>query len=151
MVLSTVVVLSALVVLEAASSPLDFASPRKPVSTSGDAFNISSAFGSGMVLQMEPARAMVWGSDVAGNTVNVTLDGSVSLSGVADSSGVWRVQLAAMPPGGPHTLSAASSGGGALTLEDVYFGSVYICGGQSSAWSRARPTRTPANPRHANR
>jgi hypothetical protein len=114
------------------SSPLDFKTAPRPVLANGP-FNFSSALGSGMVLRMAPAQALVWGSDTPGNTVNVTLDGAGAMSGVVDAMGIWRVQLPATGPGGPHVVSATSTGGGAtLTLNDVYFGSVYVCGGQSN-------------------
>lgn len=80
---------------------------------------------------MAPARAVVWGSAAPGTNVTVTVDGAGSFGGVADATGVWRVALAPFPAGGPHVLSASSSGGGpALQLLDVYFGSVFVCGGQ---------------------
>jgi hypothetical protein len=32
--------------------------------------------------------------------------------------------------GGPHELDVSSTSGGSASIIDVYFGSVYICGGQ---------------------
>ena len=97
-------------------------------------FSVARALGSHMTLQRAPAAARVWGQDVPGATVRVILspgDGAAH-AGVADAaSGVWRVALPPQEAGGPFTLTFNSSSGGSAVLEDVYFGLVFLCGGQS--------------------
>ena len=94
-------------------------------------FSLASFFASHMVLQHDQP-AVVWGFDVPGSAVTVKINGGSSFSNTTDATGVWRVFLAAHGAGGPHELDVSSSSGGAATLLDVYFGSVYICGGQSN-------------------
>ena len=121
-------------------TPQDFARPTDegaagspPHRVTAGTFAISSAFGSHMVLQRAPARAAIWGFDAPGTTVTVILDGGAQrLANTTDATGLWRVTLAPVPPGGPHTLTASSSGGGSAALDDVQFGAVFVCGGQSN-------------------
>ena len=95
---------------------------------------ISRTFGSHMVLQREPAVAVVWGHVGTGESVKVALDGDpMTLHATPDASGTWRVQLPPTPAGGPHTLTVQASTGAAQTLTDVLFGDVYVCGGQSNS------------------
>jgi sialate O-acetylesterase len=84
-----------------------------------------------MVIQHDQP-APVWGFDVPGSKVTVTIRGGTSWSNTTDESGLWKVTLGAHGMGGPHEIDISSSSGGSATLEDVYFGSVYLCGGQSN-------------------
>jgi sialate O-acetylesterase len=100
---------------------------------------LSRTLGSHMVLQRAPASAMVYGHAKQGATITTTFGGKnyttttdsvdVGVSGL----GTWRQ---ALPPtlGGKtaHTLSVASSAGDRASLEDVLFGEVYFCSGQSN-------------------
>ena len=48
---------------------------------------------------------------------------------------VWRIILNPFPPGGPYNIEVESISGNELTtasLVDVYFGDVWVCGGQSN-------------------
>jgi hypothetical protein len=131
----TIAAASLLASAYAGAPPSSFATPPRPPPRSSGAFNFSSALGDHMVLRMAPARALVWGSDAPGTTVTVAIDGGAggSFFGQTDATGTWRVSLGAVGAGGPHSLSATSSGGGdALALQDVYFGAVFVCGGQSN-------------------
>jgi hypothetical protein len=133
----------------AGAPPSSFATPPRPPPRSSGLFNFSSALGDHMVLRMAPARALVWGSDAPGTNVTVAIDGGAggSFYGQTDATGTWRVVLGAVGAGGPHSLSATSSGGGdALALQDVYFGAVFVCGGQSnSELERPRARGAPAS------
>lgn len=76
---------------------------------------------------------VVWGFDVPGSQVKVSLVGtSDSIVTQADSTGVWRQTLPQMAPGGPYNITFTSSSGGQAELTDVLFGDVYVCGGQSN-------------------
>jgi len=94
----------------------------------------------------------VWGTADAGQALTLTLNGR-SVSGKADKNGKWRLQLPAMPAGGPYTLDLAAAGS-AASLKDIMVGDVYLCSGQSNmefavrnatnAWAT---TNNSANPR----
>lgn len=50
-------------------------------------------------------------------------------------SGIWKVTLDSQGAGGPHTITATSVVDNAtetITLEDVLFGDVWVCSGQSN-------------------
>ena len=76
----------------------------------------------------------VWGEAAPGQQVTVTL-ADKSIVATADVNGRWRAQLAAMPPGGPHVLSARA-GDREQKVSDVLIGDVWLCTGQSNmVWS----------------
>jgi hypothetical protein len=78
----------------------------------------------------------VWGTASAGQRVRVSLGGQTA-EAVAAANGRWRLTMAAMTAGGPHTLSVSGEGG-ATTLKDIMIGDVYLCGGQSNMAFPAR-------------
>jgi sialate O-acetylesterase len=92
---------------------------------------ISNALGSHMVLQRAPQRANIWGWTTAGASVSVRFNSKL-YQVTAAASGLWSVLLDATPAGGPYTINVASTSGATATLEDVLFGDVYVCGGQSN-------------------
>lgn len=52
-----------------------------------------------------------------------------------EGSGIWKVTLDSQGAGGPHTIKATSVVNNAaetITLEDVLFGDVWVCSGQSN-------------------
>ncbi|NXX41410.1 SIAE acetylesterase, partial [Tricholaema leucomelas] len=97
----------------------------------------ASYYSDHMVLQKEPAGAMVWGYGEPGATVTLALsrDGGVvvmkKLVTVKGPSGTWTAVLEPMAQGGPYELTAAQ-GLQNVTLQDVYFGDVWLCSGQSN-------------------
>lgn len=108
--------------------------------TSADAaFRFASYYGDHMVLQQRPARAVVWGYGEVGALVTVTLlQGIDTFSQVAvavNGDGIWKVLLDPMDYGGPYDLVAHQTFKTEVTnihLEDVLFGDVWVCGGQSN-------------------
>ncbi|WP_273448034.1 sialate O-acetylesterase [Neolewinella agarilytica] len=72
----------------------------------------------------------IWGWARAKKKVTVTL-GDQTMTTKAGKDGRWQLQLPAMPAGGPHLITV-SSGREAITLNDVYFGDVYLLSGQSN-------------------
>ncbi len=98
---------------------------------------LSNALTDAMVLRHD--RAVVWGRGSPG--VNVTLRvTNASHAHVHDSvvrigeAGSWRIKLPPMPASStPCKLHFRSSDGGSSTLEDVLFGSVFLCSGQSNS------------------
>lgn len=85
-------------------------------------------FGDGMVLQREKPVTF-WGWADAGEAVMVQLLGK-TYPAQPDESGRWRVTLDAQPAGGPHVISVRGKNN--LTVSDVLFGDVWVCGGQSN-------------------
>ena len=47
-------------------------------------------------------------------------------------TGVWRQKLPSTEAGGPYTIVFENEGSENITLDDVMFGDVYLCGGQSN-------------------
>ena len=93
---------------------------------------VSRTLGSHMVLQAAPQQATVWGSTNPGARVTTSFD-EQNFTATADVNGTWRQRLPPTPASSqPHVLSFHSTSGEAATLEDVVFGEVFICGGQSN-------------------
>ncbi|NWQ86570.1 SIAE acetylesterase, partial [Burhinus bistriatus] len=97
----------------------------------------ASYYGNHMVLQKEPAGAVVWGYGEPGATVAVVLsrDGGLIVmkktAQVKGPSGTWTTVLDPMDQGGPYVLTAGQ-GSENVTLRDIYFGDVWLCSGQSN-------------------
>ena len=96
---------------------------------------LASVFGDHMVLQCDSQAAM-WGKAPANAVVRVELhaDGSPALPAVEAKRAVtsWSVRLPAQAAGGPWTVRIDAGPAGSAVLEDVYFGEVWICSGQSN-------------------
>ncbi|KAL1496899.1 hypothetical protein AB1Y20_014479 [Prymnesium parvum] len=93
-------------------------------------------FGSNMVLQQQPATACVHGLvGEAQAAVSLTLlRGNTTVAKAAArlaAGGQWKAWLPAQPAGEGYTL-VATSGGGSARLENVSFGDVWYCAGQSN-------------------
>ncbi|TGX52394.1 9-O-acetylesterase [Sphingomonas gei] len=81
------------------------------------------------VLQRERAIP-VWGDAPAGERVEVAL-GERKIRTRADKDGHWRVDLPALPAGGPYTLSVTARGK-TQRAQDILVGDVWLCSGQSN-------------------
>jgi sialate O-acetylesterase len=46
--------------------------------------------------------------------------------------GYWSVTLDPIQNGGPYSISAFAEDGDTITLDDVLFGDVWVCSGQSN-------------------
>ncbi len=92
------------------------------------AIELGKIFSDHMVLQREQAVA-IWGSAAANASINVAFNGQ-SFSTQADDEGRWRVTIPAQKAGGPFDIDV--SGDGERTIRDVYFGDVWLAGGQSN-------------------
>jgi len=91
--------------------------------------------GNSMVLQRNvPIR--LWGWAEPGEEVTARLLDKQA-AGKADAQGLWKLELPAMPAGGPYELEIA--GRNRLKLTDVLLGEVWVCSGQSNmAWPVSR-------------
>ncbi len=83
---------------------------------------------SGAVLQHGEPNTL-WGWANNGEVVSITLNGK-QLGQVTAQAGTWKFELPAQKPGGPNTL--VFQGNNKLSLQDIYFGDVWIAGGQSN-------------------
>jgi len=106
--------------------------------TEDNAFAFASPFSDHMVLQRD-CPVPVWGTGAPGAEVSLSLlDGErearksvAAASATVGSNGRWIAFLPPRAAGGPFALEAAC-GGARLALEDVLFGDVWLCGGQSN-------------------
>lgn len=103
------------------------------VAQCASAFTLSNTLGDHMVLQRDARSppAIVWGFAAAGVTIKTTFQGN-TFTTTTGSDGVWRQALPPTPAGGPYTISFTGSDGGSAALNDVLFGDVYLCSGQSN-------------------
>lgn len=90
-----------------------------------------------MVLQKAPRRAILWGyADVIRDTVTVLKNGvnvghTTVFRNATGFEGLWKLKLPAEGNPGPYSITVKSSEG-EVTINDVMFGDVWICSGQSN-------------------
>jgi sialate O-acetylesterase len=89
---------------------------------------VPTVIGNNMVLQ-HGMKVPLWGWAEPGEKVTVTLEGQ-TYSTVTGTNGEWTLRLPAHKPGGPFDLAIA--GRNTITLTNVLFGEVWLCGGQSN-------------------
>ncbi|XP_044524297.1 sialate O-acetylesterase [Gracilinanus agilis] len=109
-------------------------------SGAGVNFRFASYIGDHMVLQKEPAGAVVWGYGEVGGIVLVTLHQAQEtimkkIAYVKEQSETWIVVLDPMKPGGPYNMMAKHITKKKIynqTIYDVLFGDIWLCSGQSN-------------------
>jgi len=79
----------------------------------------------GMVLQRD-AALKIWGWADPGEKVKVEFIGKTYQT-KADKLGNWKVDLPAIPAGGPYTMKVND-----LEIKDILMGDVWLCAGQSN-------------------
>eukprot|EP00040_Diaphanoeca_grandis_P026797 m.150595 g.150595 ORF g.150595 m.150595 type:complete len:555 (-) comp30734_c0_seq1:240-1904(-) len=93
---------------------------------------LSNTLGDDMVLQRAPASATVWGFGTAGVTVEAAFQGQ-TLKATVGADGVFRFVLPPTPATStPTTITFTASDGSKTALNNVLFGEVFLCGGQSN-------------------
>lgn len=93
---------------------------------------ISNVFGDHMVLQRAPQQSRVWGFAAPGTQVKTTFAGS-TYTASTDVTGMWKQALPATPASSSgQAISFTCSSGESFALNDVLFGDVVMCGGQSN-------------------
>lgn len=103
-------------------------------------FRFASYYGDRMVLQKLPEKAVIWGCGPQGAQITVYLLGPTkqkTAATVENETGIWRVTLDPVEAGGPYNLTAMltdSPDNNTVTLIDVLFGDVWLCGGQSNMY-----------------
>uniref|UniRef100_V9KMK3 Sialate O-acetylesterase-like protein n=1 Tax=Callorhinchus milii TaxID=7868 RepID=V9KMK3_CALMI len=111
----------------------------------GPEFRFASYYSHHMVLQVKPARAVVWGYGAEGAAVHVLLFNedqffsdqhtTVLKDDAVGGNGTWKVWLDPVSHGGPFMVLAQQSIAGlveSIGINDVYFGDIWLCGGQSN-------------------
>ena len=78
----------------------------------------NALFQSGAVLQRDQA-IQLWGDSDSGKSVTATMNGHSSTA-MIDSEGKWRLELPAMPAGGPYSLTLKTEEDN-LTLKTFYW------------------------------
>ncbi|MGH7601070.1 MAG: sialate O-acetylesterase [bacterium] len=89
---------------------------------------LPAIFSDNMVLQRN-AKIPIWGTGKPGQQIAVKIH-QQSKTATADRDGKWRVDLAAMPTGGPYELTI--SGAETIRFKNVMIGEVWLCSGQSN-------------------
>uniref|UniRef100_A0A7M5WVD5 Sialate O-acetylesterase domain-containing protein n=1 Tax=Clytia hemisphaerica TaxID=252671 RepID=A0A7M5WVD5_9CNID len=102
-------------------------------------FRFANTLGSNMVLQRAPLNSKLWGFGEEGQTVQLKLGNTQTFRTTVkkDQNGnsTWSIQLPAMKAGGPYTITAISFIKGftvTISIENVLFGDVWMCAGQSN-------------------
>ncbi len=94
----------------------------------GATIRLSALFQSNMVLQRDKPCS-IWGTANKGEKVSLLFnDHTYTTTG--DKSGNWLITLPSQTAGGPYTITL--SGTNTITLNNVLFGDVWLCGGQSN-------------------
>jgi sialate O-acetylesterase len=110
---------------------------------------LAEVFGEHMVLQRDRSLNL-WGQATPGKTLSIELGGRRGTTR-ASADGRWRVQLPALPAGGPHRLVV--KGDQTVVLNDILIGDVWLLGGQSNMeWPLAQTDTGPqevASPQNA--
>ncbi len=92
------------------------------------AFRPAAIFGEHMVLRRDRPAA-IFGEAAEGARITATLDGRACAATARE--GAFFLRLPPMPAGGPHTLTL-TDGETTFAYADVFFGEVYLAGGQSN-------------------
>nr|XP_060643548.1 sialate O-acetylesterase isoform X2 [Anolis sagrei ordinatus] len=107
--------------------------------SAGAQLRFANYYGDHMVLQKEPSSAIVWGYGTPGAdiTVIVSQEQNFTMKEIAEvrADFKWKVILSPMASGGPYKIEANQSYKqevSNVTLNDVYFGDVWLCSGQSN-------------------
>lgn len=90
---------------------------------------LASFFADHMVLQRD-RKICIWGLGDPNATVKVTI-ASQRVTAVVETNGAWKTYLAPMAAGGPYRLTA-SQGDTVDIVEDVLYGDLWLCSGQSN-------------------
>lgn len=98
------------------------------LSLSAQELRLPIIFNDHMVLQRD-SEVRFWGWGNPGEQVEV-ITGESSAKSIVNNDGRWEVFLPKQIAGGPHTISVRSDK--TISFEDIYFGDVWVAGGQSN-------------------
>lgn len=92
---------------------------------------LSNVYGDNMVLQRAPYQAVISGTANPNVRITVGAAGRIG-AGISGGDGSFYVGLPPIERGGPYTVQVNSSTGESVSLSNVLFGDVWLCGGQSN-------------------
>ena len=97
-----------------------------------DKLTLPTFLASHMALQREPHAARLWGWAPPQAKVMATVTGPKATgAAVADADGLWVIDLPPQPASASEDI-LLTDGTTTITLEDIAFGDVYLCSGQSN-------------------
>lgn len=96
---------------------------------------LSNLFQSNMVLQRDKPCS-IWGTAGKHQSIHLALNNAEQYTTTADAAGKWKIAMPAHAVGGPYTMHI--TGKDSMTLTNILFGDVWICGGQSNMQFRVR-------------
>lgn len=91
--------------------------------------SLSKIYSDHMVLKHNTVNT-IEGFDKPGQLISLELDNQEPLSSIADDKGKWQIDLLPQAAGGPHRL--VIFGSSQFCIQDVYFGEIWLLGGQSN-------------------
>lgn len=95
--------------------------------------SVSPLFSDHMVLQRNVENP-IWGTAEAGTQIQIKMQGQMH-NVLVGKDRKWKINLAPMKAGGPHTLSISNKKE-KIEFKDILVGDVWICSGQSNMeWS----------------
>jgi sialate O-acetylesterase len=100
-------------------------------------FQLHAIFSEGVILQRNQENP-VWGTGTNGMQLTLECQGQQVQTVCAD--GKWQAILPASEAGGPHILTISSEGQQLAIVQDVYFGDVWLAGGQSNMEWKVKDT-----------
>jgi len=92
---------------------------------------VSNTLGDNMVLQRAPSFAVIWGWDTPASKITVSVGGKEINGTTTGADGKFYVNIS-HPKGGPFVITISSSSGSTVNFQNVLFGDVFLCGGQSN-------------------
>lgn len=97
-------------------------------------FRFASAQGDGMILQMAPNQANIWGFAPEGAIVTVSFQGKsiATTPSTWINASTWAAKLPAMEGSMTEYNISATCHGSTIALANVMFGDVWVCSGQSN-------------------
>lgn len=91
---------------------------------------LSPIFSNNMVLQQQ-TQTPIWGESLPEGKIEITTSwDNHKYATVADSEGIWKIELNTPKSGGPYTITI--SDGKPVKLTNVLIGEVWLCSGQSN-------------------
>ncbi len=91
---------------------------------------LPALFGDHMVLQRDSTVA-IWGWAEPGEKVSIELDWKdTAIEAVTDAAGSWKAKIPTGAAGDPHSITVI--GTNRIEINDVLFGEVWVCSGQSN-------------------
>lgn len=91
---------------------------------------VHTLFTDDMVLQRDIA-APIWGWSSPGDRITVQVDEGPKSEATASADGKWLTKVGPFQAGGPHTVTITGKDR-SQKLQNVLFGDVWLCGGQSN-------------------